>query len=75
MFGSESRIGMEMGIDWNNPPLYTCANGEEIDLEYVNDGYDDCSDGSDEPGNGHEFTCDNEGHISVKFRQGWNVAL
>ncbi len=67
MFGSESRIGMEMGIDWNNPPLYTCANGEEIDLEYVNDGYDDCSDGSDEPGNGHEFTCDNGDTYPLSF--------
>ncbi|RZD44774.1 MAG: hypothetical protein CXT69_04595 [Methanobacteriota archaeon] len=28
---------------------FVCGNGEEIPFEWVNDGYEDCTDGSDEP--------------------------
>ena len=41
-------------------PEYECANGYQvIEFWFVNDGWDDCDDGSDEPGNGYDFTCDN----------------
>ena len=30
-------------------PTFVCGNGEEIPFDWVNDGYEDCSDGSDEP--------------------------
>ena len=41
--------------------LYTCANGDTVLLSQVNDGEDDCADGSDEPdlqSDGSEFMCD-----------------
>ncbi len=41
-------------------PEYDCADGSDtIPFYRVNDGYDDCYDGSDEPGNGYDFECDN----------------
>ena len=30
------------------PMMYDCDNGNEIPMDYVDDGYDDCGDGSDE---------------------------
>jgi len=38
---------------------FECNNGEYIPFEYANDGWDDCEDGSDEPGNGYHFECEN----------------
>ena len=40
--------------------LYTCANGDTVLLSQVNDGTEDCGDGSDEPDlqtDGSEFMC------------------
>ncbi|MDC0851856.1 PGF-CTERM sorting domain-containing protein [Euryarchaeota archaeon] len=38
-----------MGEDDNDgSEMWTCDNGEEIPVDYVNDGYPDCEDGSDE---------------------------
>ena len=41
--------------------VFICDNGEEIPAEWENDGWEDCSDGSDEneSGQGGTFTCDN----------------
>ena len=30
-------------------PTFVCGDGEEIPFDWVNDGYEDCTDGSDEP--------------------------
>ena len=41
--------------------LYTCADGDTVLLSQVNDGTEDCADGSDEPDlqtDGSEFMCD-----------------
>ena len=38
---------------------FECNNGEYIPFEYANDGWEDCEDGSDEPGNGYDFECSN----------------
>ena len=39
---------------------FECANGyEDYPFYYANDGWEDCDDGSDEPGNGYDFECDN----------------
>ena len=38
---------------------FECANGYEIyPFYYANDGWEDCDDGSDEPGNGYDFECE-----------------
>ena len=39
--------------------LFVCDNGEEIPSDWENDGYEDCSDGSDESGSSDTFTCNN----------------
>lgn len=39
---------------------FECNNGyETYPFYYANDGWEDCDDGSDEPGNGYYFECDN----------------
>jgi hypothetical protein len=39
---------------------FECDNGyETYPFDYANDGWEDCDDGSDEPGNGYDFECDN----------------
>jgi len=41
-------------------PEFECANGyETYPFYFANDGWEDCDDGSDEPGNGYDFECDN----------------
>jgi len=42
--------GIESGDDeyYDNPPDFVCDNGETIPRYWFNDGYPDCSDGSDE---------------------------
>jgi hypothetical protein len=36
------------GTEWSEPEIFVCDNGDEIPMSYVNDGWDDCGDGSDE---------------------------
>ena len=49
---------LDVGDD--EEPEYDCADGTDtIPFYWVNDGYEDCYDGSDEPGNGYDFECDN----------------
>ena len=46
--------------------LYSCANGDTVLLSKVNDGHDDCADGSDEPDiqtDGSTFMCDDGSSI------------
>ncbi len=39
---------------------FECDNGyETYPFDYANDGWEDCDDGSDEPGNGYDFECEN----------------
>ena len=40
---------MDDGNDGNDGPSFVCGNGDEIPFSYVNDGDEDCDDGSDEP--------------------------
>ncbi|MFL2945284.1 MAG: hypothetical protein ACJZ33_04655 [Candidatus Poseidoniales archaeon] len=50
---------LDIGDDGEEPE-YDCADGSDtIPFYWVNDGYEDCYDGSDEPGNGYDFECDN----------------
>ena len=46
--------------DDGGEPEFECADGSNvIPFYWANDGYEDCNDGSDEPGNGYDFECDN----------------
>ena len=46
--------------DGGEEPEFECANGyETYPFYFANDGWEDCDDGSDEPGNGYDFECDN----------------
>ena len=48
------------GEDDGGEPEFECADGSNvIPFYWANDGYEDCNDGSDEPGNGYDFECDN----------------
>ena len=50
----------EGGEDGEEEVEFECANGyETYPFYYANDGWEDCDDGSDEPGNGYDFECDN----------------
>ena len=43
----------------DSEPMFECHNGyEEYPFDYANDGWEDCDDGSDEPGNGYDFECE-----------------
>ena len=46
---------------------FVCDNGEEIPAYWENDGYEDCSDGSDENDGGGTFTCDNGEEIPADW--------
>ena len=41
-------FGMDSKTDEVTENYFTCDNGEEISLNLQNDGFDDCSDGSDD---------------------------
>jgi Ca2+-binding EF-hand superfamily protein len=59
-----------MGEDDNDgSEMWMCDNGEEIPADYVNDGEEDCSDGSDEyDNNGSEmWMCDNGEEIPADY--------
>ena len=49
----------------NEPDMFVCDNGNEIPMEWVNDGMDDCGDNSDEYDNDgdddYTFYCSNDG--------------
>ena len=47
--------------------VFVCDNGEEIPADWENDGYEDCSDGSDENDEGSTFTCDNGDQIPANW--------
>ena len=47
--------------------VFVCDNGEEIPAYWENDGYEDCSDGSDENDEGSTFTCDNGEEIPANW--------
>ena len=38
-------------------PQFQCDNGGSVPFDYVNDGMEDCADGSDEPEHASDFTC------------------
>ena len=47
---------------------FECADGEIIDFSYANDGYEDCSDGSDEPNDSSSvFMCEDGSEISLSL--------
>ncbi len=49
----------------NEPDMFVCDNGNEIPMDWVNDGMDDCGDNSDEYDNNgdddYTFYCSNDG--------------
>ena len=47
--------------------VFLCDNGEEIPADWENDGYEDCSDGSDESGGMGTFTCDSGEQIPADW--------
>ncbi|MAU85829.1 MAG: hypothetical protein CMA21_04430 [Euryarchaeota archaeon] len=47
--------------------VFLCDNGEEIPADWENDGYEDCSDGSDESGGMDTFTCDSGEQIPADW--------
>ena len=54
---------------------FVCDNGETIPMEWYDDGYDDCGDGSDEPNQGgdDDFVCDNGNTIPMDYyNDGWD---
>ena len=47
---------------------FECDNGyETYPFYYANDGWEDCDDSSDEPGNGYYFECDNGDTYSMDY--------
>jgi hypothetical protein len=58
----EEQVGAWMDeVSSSGNDTFVCDNGEEIPAEWENDGWEDCSDGSDEneQSAGATFTCDN----------------
>jgi hypothetical protein len=58
----EEQVGAWMDeVSSSGNGTFVCDNGEEIPAEWENDGWEDCSDGSDEneQSAGATFTCDN----------------
>ena len=63
--------------DEGGDDIFYCDNGNEIPRDYVDDGYDDCGDGSDEGGNGDDderspeemmdyMDTDDDGYLSLQ---------
>lgn len=44
----EEFFGLDMDDDYDDQPQFMCDDGESIPTSWVNDGYEDCGDGSDE---------------------------
>jgi len=61
----ESWVGEVSGDDGSG--VFLCDNGEEIPADWENDGYEDCSDGSDESGATGTFTCDSGEQIPADW--------
>ena len=57
----------EAGLSEEGDDTFTCDNGEEIPSYWVNDGEEDCSDGSDETANSDTYTCDNGEEIPAHW--------
>jgi hypothetical protein len=57
----EEQVGAWMEEISEEEDIFVCDDGEEIPAEWENDGWEDCSDGSDENEEqaGGTFTCDN----------------
>ena len=57
--------------DWDDDDddTFLCDNGNEIPWDYVDDGWDDCGDGSDESDDGGDdtFLCDNGNEIPMDW--------
>ncbi len=54
---------------------FVCDNGNTIPMDWYDDGYDDCGDGSDEPNQGgdDDFVCDNGNTIPMDwYNDGWD---
>jgi Ca2+-binding EF-hand superfamily protein len=52
-----------MNEEGDDEPMFTCDNGETIPMSWVDDGMDDCLDGSDEPdGDDDNDHSDGDGH-------------
>ncbi|MFL2968022.1 MAG: low-density lipoprotein receptor class A repeat-containing protein [Candidatus Poseidoniaceae archaeon] len=55
-------MDMDMGDDMDSGEMFVCDNGEEIPAAWVNDGEEDCYDGSDENGTEGRQTVSNDDH-------------
>ena len=57
------------GDDADEDDTFYCDNGNEIPMDYVDDGWDDCGDGSDESDDGDDdtFYCDNGNEIPMEW--------
>ena len=53
-------MDMDMGDDMDSGEMFVCDNGEEIPASWVNDGEEDCYDGSDENGTEGRQTVSND---------------
>jgi hypothetical protein len=55
--------------DADEDDTFYCDNGNEIPMDYVDDGWDDCGDGSDESDDGDDdtFYCDNGNEIPMEW--------
>ena len=53
-------MDMDMGDDMDSGEMFVCDNGEEIPADWVNDGEEDCYDGSDENGTEGRQTVSND---------------
>ena len=72
--GDVSFTLLEHGGEVYDGPTFVCGNGDEIPFDWVNDGDEDCEDGSDEPqdfdGDGvvdNWFDCMDGTNISMEF--------
>ena len=59
-----SDVADELENSWTGTANFLCDNGNEILVEFYDDGNDDCGDWSDEPG---VFVCDNGQNISALY--------